>query len=82
MQTLSVDDDVLMYSTRNEVKSVVNERFIRNLKGKSYKKTAHSIKYYLSYLNKLVDVYHNTIIVILIKELIDADYSPLTTKIE
>ena len=32
--------DILMYSTRNESKSVVAERFIKTLKGKTYKQLA------------------------------------------
>ena len=32
------DNDVLMYSTCNEGKLIVSERFIRTLKGKTYKK--------------------------------------------
>ena len=31
------DNDILMYSTRNESKSVFTERFIRTLNGKIYK---------------------------------------------
>ena len=31
------DNDITMYSTRNEGKSVVTERFIRTLKNKIYK---------------------------------------------
>ena len=31
------DNDIVMYSTHNEGKSVVAERFIRTLKGKVYK---------------------------------------------
>ena len=32
------DKDILMYSTYNEGKSIVAEKFIRTLKGKIYKK--------------------------------------------
>ena len=32
------DNDILMYSTHNEAKSVVTERFKKVLKGKIYKK--------------------------------------------
>ena len=47
--------------TANEGKSVVAERFIRTLKSKIYKKmTANDSKFYLGYLNKLVDDYKNT----------------------
>ena len=31
-------NDVLMYSTHNEVKSIVAERFIKTLKGKIFQK--------------------------------------------
>ena len=38
MQKWLNDNDILMYSTHNEGKSVVAKRFIKNLKGKIYKK--------------------------------------------
>ena len=42
-----------MYSTHNEGKSVVAERFIRTLKPKIYKNmTVNDSKSYLDYLNK------------------------------
>ena len=48
--------DILMYSTYNEDKSVIAERFIKTLKSKIYKKMeANDSKSYLPYLNKLVD---------------------------
>ena len=34
MQNLLDDDDIVMYSTHNEAKSVAAKRFIRTLKGK------------------------------------------------
>ena len=37
MQKFLDDNDILMYSTHNEGKSVVAERFIRALKSKIYK---------------------------------------------
>ena len=37
MQKLLDDNYILMYSTHNEWKSVVAERFIRTLKGRIYK---------------------------------------------
>ena len=50
-----------MYSTYNEGKSVVAERFISTLKGKIYKKTtSNNSKSYLDSLNKLLDEYNNT----------------------
>ena len=52
--------DILMYSTHNEGKSVIAERFIKTLKSKIYKKmTANDNKSYLLYLNKLVDQYNH-----------------------
>ena len=50
-----------MYSTHNESKLVVAERFIKFLKDKIHKKmTPNDDKSYLSHLNKLVDEYHLT----------------------
>ena len=49
-----------MYSTHNEGKSVVAERFIRTLK-KNYKyMTAFSKNIYFDVLNDIVDEYNNT----------------------
>ena len=42
------DNDIVMYSTHNEGKSVVAERFIRTLKSKIYKYSCISIKKYFS----------------------------------
>ena len=55
-----------MYSTHNEGKSVIAERFIKTLKSKRYKKvTANDSKSDLSYLNRLVgqknNNYHHSI---------------------
>ena len=61
MQKWLVDNDVLMYSTNNKGKSVVDERFIKTLKCKIYKvMTANDNKSYLSYFNKSVDYYDNS----------------------
>ena len=61
MQKWLDGDEILIYLTHNEGKSVVTERFIRTLKGKSYRKMiANDRKYYPTYLNKLVDEYNNT----------------------
>ena len=38
MQEWLRNNDILMYSTHNEVKTVITERFIKTLKGKVYKK--------------------------------------------
>ena len=50
-----------MYSTYNEGKSVVAERFIRTLKGKIYKyMTSISKNVYIDKLDDIVDEYNNT----------------------
>ena len=50
-----------MYSTHNEGKSVVAERFIRTLKNKIYKHmTAISKNVYFDVLDNIVDKYNNT----------------------
>ena len=55
------DNDILMYSTNNEGKSVVAERFIRTLKSKIYKHmTSISKNVYIDKLNDIVDKYNNT----------------------
>ena len=60
MQERLNNNYILMYSTHNEGKSVIAERFIKTLKAKIYKEvTANDRKSYLPYLNKLVDEYNN-----------------------
>ena len=55
------NNDILMYLTHNEWKSIITERFIKPPKAKVYKKmTANDSKSYLSYLNKWVDHCNNT----------------------
>ena len=50
-----------MYSTHNEGKSVVAERFIRNLKNKIYKyMTSISKNLYIDKLDDIVNKYNNT----------------------
>ena len=50
-----------MYSTHNEGKSVVAERFIRTLKSKIYKyMTSISKNVYTNKLDDIVDEYNNT----------------------
>ena len=50
-----------MYSTYNERKSVVHERFIRTLKNKLYKHmTATGKKVYYDVLDDIVNEYNNT----------------------
>ena len=56
MQEWLDNKDILLYSTNNEGKSVIPERFIKTLKSKIHKNiTANNSKSYLSFLNKLVD---------------------------
>ena len=55
------DDDIIMYSTYNEGKSVVDERFIRTLKNKLYKHmTAAGKNVYYDVLDEVVNKYNNT----------------------
>ena len=55
------DNDIVMYSTNNEGKPVVAERFIRTLKSKIYKyMTSISKNAYIDKLNDRVDKYNNT----------------------
>ena len=83
MQKWLDDNDILMYLTDNEGKSVVAERFIKALKSKIYNKMeANDSKPYLGYLNKLVDECNNTYHRSIGKKPINADYSALTEEIE
>ena len=55
------DNDILMYSTHIEGKSVVAERFIRTLKSKIYKHmTSISKNVYIDKLDDIVYEYYNT----------------------
>ena len=55
------DNDINMYSTYNEGKSVVAERFIRTLKNKLYKHmTATGKNVYYNVLDDIVNKYNNT----------------------
>ena len=55
------DNDIIMYSTNNEGKSVVAERFVRTLKNKIYKyMTSISKNVYIDKLNAIVNKYNNT----------------------
>ena len=55
------DNDIVMYSTHNEGKSLVLERFIRTLKSKIYKYMASISKnVYIYKLDDIVDKYNNT----------------------
>ena len=54
-------NDIVLYSTHNQGKSVVAERFIRTLKNKIYKyMTSISINVYTNRLDDIVDEYNNT----------------------
>ena len=73
------NNDLFIFLTYNEGKSVITERFIKTLKAKIYKKTtANDSKTYLSYLNKMIDQYNNTYHHSTNKKPINADYSALT----
>ena len=68
--------NILMYSTDNEGKSAIAERFIKTLKAKIYQKmTVNDSKFYHSYLNKLVDQYNNNHHHSIGKKAINTDYS-------
>ena len=54
------DNDIVMYSTHNEGKSVVAERFIRTLKSKIYKYMTSISKNVYIELDDIVDEYNNT----------------------
>ena len=55
------DNDTVMYSTNNEGKSVVAERFIRTIKNKIYKHmTSISKNVYIDKLDDIVNEYNNT----------------------
>ena len=55
------DNDIVMYSTNNEGKSVVAERFMRTIKNKIYKHiTSVSKNVYIDKLNDIVNEYNNT----------------------
>ena len=55
------DNDIEMYSTNNERKSVIAERFIRTLKNKTYKyMTSVSKNVYIDKLDDIVKDYNNT----------------------
>ena len=55
------DNDIVMYATHNEGKSVAAERFIRTLKSKIYKyMTSISKNVYIDKLDDIVDEYNNT----------------------
>ena len=56
------ENDIEMYSTHNEGKSVVAERFIKTLKNKIYKHMTYIGKNaYIDVLDDIVDKYNNTV---------------------
>ena len=82
MQEWLENNDILMYSTHNEGKSVITKRFIKILRAKIYNKMiANDSKSYLSYLNKLVDQYNKTYHHSGNEKPINTDYSALTEQI-
>ena len=61
MKSQLQDNDVEMYSTKNEGKPVVAERFIRTLKKKNYKlMTSMSKNVHISKLDNIVNKYNHT----------------------
>ena len=55
------DNDIKMYSTINEWKSVVAERFIKTIKNKIYRHMTTVLKYiYFDVLDDIVDKYNKT----------------------
>ena len=61
MKSWLQENDITMYSTHNERKSVVAERFIRTLKNKIYKHmTSISKNVYIDKLDYVVNEYNNT----------------------
>ena len=61
MKSFLRNNDIEMYSTRNEGTSVVAERFIRTLKNKIYKyMTSKSKKFYIDKLDNIVNKYSKT----------------------
>ena len=83
MQEWLDNNDILTYSTQNEGKSVIAERFIKTVKVKIYKRlTANDSKSYLPYLHELVDQYNNTDHHSINKKPINVDYFAFTEKIE
>ena len=61
MKSLFQNNGREMYSTHNEVKSAIAERFIRTLKNKDYKcMTSVSKNVYVDKLDDIVNKYDNT----------------------
>ena len=69
------NEDVEIYSTHNEGKSVVAERFIITLKNKTYKyMTSISKNVYTDKLDDIVDEYNNTYHKIIKMKLVDVTW--------
>ena len=67
------NDDISMYSTYSEHKSVISEKFITTLKCNIYEKlSANGNKYYLDHLNKLIEKYNKPYDLLIDKKPIDA----------
>ena len=61
MKSFLQNNNIDMYSTNNEVKSVVAERFIRTLNNKIYKyMTSISKNVYIDKLDNIVNIYNST----------------------
>ena len=61
MKSWLQDNDIEMYSTHNEGKSIVAEKFIRTIKKKFYKyMTSVSKNLYIDKLDDIVNEYNNT----------------------
>ena len=61
MQSWLQDNNIKIYSTHNEGKSVVAERFIKTLKNKIYKyMTSISKNVYIDKLDDIINEYKNT----------------------
>ena len=55
--------DIEMYSTNNEEKSVVAQRYIRTLKNKTYKHMTSILKN-IAYVDKVDDIINTAILII------------------
>ena len=61
MESSLPNNNIEMYSTHNEGKSIVAERFIKTLKNKIYKyMTSLSRNVYIDILDDIVNKYNNT----------------------
>ena len=61
MKSFLHNNDIEMYSTHNEGKSVIGERFIRTIKNKIYKyMTSVSKNVYIDILDDIENRYNNT----------------------